>query len=77
MAPVRATTSATGLSWGEAFLDTEVSRIHLEWPDSRLPEVLVAADVLLRQESDEEEEEDDRQKEDDVDDDETDDGYSE
>ena len=56
----------------------DMSRIHLECPDSDSSDRSVAADVLLRQEPDEEEEEDEGDdKENDDDDDEDDDGYSE
>jgi hypothetical protein len=59
----------------------DMSRIHLECPDSVPPDRSVAADVLLRQEPDEEEDEeedegDGKEKEDD-DDDDNGDGYSE
>jgi hypothetical protein len=59
----------------------DMSRIHLECPDSDPSDRLVAADVLLRQEPDEEEDEEEGEgdgdgKEDD-DDDQDDDGYSE
>jgi hypothetical protein len=61
-----------------------MSSIHPECPDSDPSDVLVAADVLLRQEPDEEEDEeedegdgDGKEREDDDDDDKDDDGYSE
>ena len=56
-----------------------MTTIHPECPDSDPSDLLVAADVLLRQEPDKEEEEDDDddkedEKEDEYDDDTTDDG---
>jgi hypothetical protein len=56
-----------------------VSRIHPKRPDSDPSDLLVAAELLLRQvpEEEEDEEEDDRKKENDDDFDTTDDGYSE
>jgi hypothetical protein len=57
-----------------------VNRIHPERPDSDPSDLLVAAEVFLRQvpeEEEDEEEDDPKKKEDDDDDDTTDDGYSE
>jgi len=55
----------------------DMSRIHLECPDSDSSDRSVAADVLLRQEPDEEEEEDEGDDKENDDDDDEDDGYSE
>jgi hypothetical protein len=57
-----------------------MTTIPPECPDSDHPEVLVPADLLLRQvpgEEEDEEEDDSKEEDDDDDDEETDDGYSE